>query len=149
MYIRTSSVSHKHPHLRTPMRAALGAHNSQSTADSRTWARNPARANTATQLPLVSEISPLVIKAKSSERTSIFLKNKICLQKWRFFQYSTTSSLKKNPQPWIILIALSLLIPAKVIDNYFLKANTKHTQDQMVCWSLNTAIWPYIYIIYI
>lgn len=37
----------------------------------------------------------------------------------KFFQYSTTSSLKK---PQIILIVLSLLIPAEVICNCFLKA---------------------------
>lgn len=38
----------------------------------------------------------------------------------------------KNPQPQIILIFLSLLIPAEVIYNFYLKANTKHTQDQTV-----------------
>lgn len=52
----------------------------------------------------------------------------------KLFQYSTTSSLKKNPQPKIILIFLSLLIPAEVYSCFlfvFLKANTKYIQDQM------------------
>lgn len=37
----------------------------------------------------------------------------------KLFQYSTTSSLKKNPQPQIILLFLSLLIPAEVIYFFF------------------------------
>lgn len=37
----------------------------------------------------------------------------------KLFQYSTTSSLKKNPQPQIILLFLSLLIPAEAIYFFF------------------------------
>lgn len=52
----------------------------------------------------------------------------------KLFQYSTTSSLKKKiPQPQIISLFLSLLIPAEVIYIFFfLKANIKHIQDQTV-----------------
>lgn len=61
----------------------------------------------------------------------------------KFFQYFTTSSYK-NPQPQIILILLSLLIPAEVICNFFPEGNTKHVQDQVENRSLNTAIQPCI-----
>lgn len=68
----------------------------------------------------------------------------------KLFQYSTTSSLKKkkNPQPQIISLFLSLLIPAEVIYIFFfLKANIKHIQDQTVRWNLNAELWLYIFYI--
>lgn len=37
-------------------------------------------------------------------------------------------AVKKNPQPQIILLFLSLLIPAEVICNLFTEGNTKHIQ---------------------
>lgn len=75
----------------------------------------------------------------------VFFKNKIHLQKWSFSSIPLPA-VKKNPQPQIILIFLSLLIPAEVIYIFFsfLKANTKHTQDRTVCWNPNMEIRPYI-----
>lgn len=44
-----------------------------------------------------------------------------------------------NPQPQIISTFLSLLIPAEVVYNFHLKANTTHTQDQSARRCLNAA----------
>lgn len=76
----------------------------------------------------------------------VFFKNKIYLQKWSFSSIPLPA-VKKNPQPQIILTFLSLLIPAEVIYNFYLKANTKHTQDQTVCWCLSPEL-NYIWYIY-
>ena len=78
-----------------------------------------------------------------------FLKIKFIFRNEAFpvFHYQQFKK-KKNPQPQIISLFLSLLIPAEVIYIFFfLKANIKHIQDQTVRWNLNAELWLYIFYI--
>lgn len=144
-YVRCVSVSNKHTHSRIPARGALGRRTT-------TRALAPGGPGLEIQQELTQQLSCLWFQ-KSVHLWSklqglsayVFFKNKIHLQKWSFSSIPLPA-VKKNPQPQIILIFLSLLIPAEVIYIFFsfLKANTKHTQDRTVCWNLNMEIRPYI-----
>ena len=68
---------------RTPARAR-GRHTARKSTGRRRPGRGPARANAATQLPLVSEICPFVIKATSFECLMYFLKIKFIFRNEAF-----------------------------------------------------------------
>lgn len=80
MYICTPSVCFKQASTRPHPCASKCRRTGRCGRDR---ARTPARADTATWLPLVSETGPSVIQVKSSECACIF-KNKIHLQKRSF-----------------------------------------------------------------
>lgn len=132
---------------RTPARAR-GRHTPRKSTGRRRPGRGPARANAATQLPLVSEICPFVIKATSFECLMYFLKIKFIFRNEAFPVFHYQQFKKKNPQPQTISLFLSLLIPAEVIYIFFFWrqiSSTFRIKLYVETWMLNS---DYIYSIY-
>lgn len=97
MYTCTPSVCFKRAYTRnTHLREHGAAHGSQEHWQTEAG-RGPARANAATQLPLVSEICPFVIKATSFECLMYVLKIKFIFRNEAFpvFHYQQFKKKKK------------------------------------------------------